>query len=259
MDGEPDPTSSGPGPGGETPDDPNAVWRRPGVEGPFAPAAPATPTAEGQQPPAPQGVVGRLTTWVRSWWHDLEFVQMWHVVAVAAILATAGFGGLDQVDKTPQSFVIGEPFDNGEFSITVHKASLVKQIVGGGSVVAKQKPGRMYLGVLADITNQQHSPDVASSMFKIPEISDAQNPVISTGSVPAIYRVSDGSLMNLLQPGLTERVAVVWSVPDTVTPGSSVSLELPYRTFSRGFVQYGEGWVEKDDSAKADISVGVPS
>lgn len=256
MDGEPDPTSSGPGPGGGVPDDPNAVWRRPGAA---EPAEAGSTVSESPTPPAPRGVVGRVIAWGRTWWNDLEFVQMWHVVAVAAILTTAGFGGLDQVDKTPQTFVVGEPFDNGEFTITVHRASLVQQIAGGGSVVAKQKPGRMYLGVLADITNQQDSPDVATSMFVLSKVPDAQNPVIPNEGVPVIYRVSDGSQLNLLQPGLTEKVAVVWSVPDTVTPGTSVSLELPYRVFSRGFVQYGEGWVGKDDSAKADISVGVPS
>ncbi|EIU14620.1 hypothetical protein MA5S0422_1039 [Mycobacteroides abscessus 5S-0422] len=254
MDGEPDPISSGPGPGGEMPDDPNAVWRRPGVEGPF------TPTAEGQQPPASQGVVGRLTTWIRSWWHDLEFVQMWHVVAVAAILATAGFGGLDQVDKTPQTFDLGKPFDNGEFTITVKKAVLRSEIMGDGAVIAKEKPGRTYLAVLAEVTNNSDRADVVSGNFSLPNMADAQDTSLIQRQRPSVFRVEDGSFLVMLQPDITEKVAVVWSIPSAaVLPGSQVSVQVPYRKFSRGLVLYGEGWVDDGKSATTSVPVEVSS
>lgn len=256
MDGEPDPTLSGPGPGGETPDDPNAVWRRPDATEAVEAASSST---ESPTLPAPHGVVGRLTAWVRSWWQDLEFVQMWHVVAVAAILTTAGFGGLDQVEKTPQTFTVGQPFDNNEFTFTVHSASLHKQIVIGTTVVAKEKPGRMYLAVAADVTNDQDYPDAAGRMVKLLNVPDAQNPFTGGKYGPSAYRLSDGTEMGLLQPGLTEKVAIVWSVPNTVAPGATVSVELPYQVFSRGFVIYGEGWVDGNTSATADLVLGEAS
>lgn len=257
MDGEPDPTLSGPGPGGETPDDPNAVWRRPGAA---EAAEVASSSTESPTLPAPHGVVGRLTAWVRSWWHDLEFVQMWHVVAVVAVLATAGFGGLDAVDKTPQTFDLGKPFDNGEFTITVKKAVLLSEITGGGGVIAKEKPGRTYLAVLAEVTNNSDRADVVSGNFSVPNVADAQDTSLIQRREPSVFRVEDGSFLVLQQPDITEKVAVVWSIPaGAVLPGSQVSVQVPYRKFSRGLVLYGEGWVDDGKSATTSVPVEVSS
>ncbi|TDZ45251.1 hypothetical protein [Mycobacteroides franklinii] len=257
MDGEPDPTSSGPGPGGEVPDDANAVWRRPGVA---EPVGAATIVSESHPPPAPQGVVSRFTAWVRAWWHDLEFVQMWHVVAVVAILTTAGFGGLDAVDKTPQTFDLGQPFDNGEFTITVRKAVLRSEIVGGRAVIAKEKPGRTYLAVVAEVTNNTDRVDVVSDNFSLPNVADAQDVSLTQSQRPSVFRIEDGSNLIMLQPDITEKVAVVWSVPSAaVLPGSQVSVEVPYRKFSRGLVLYGEGWVDDGKTATTVVPVEVSS
>lgn len=260
MDGEPDPTSSGPGPGGETPDDPNAVWRRPGAEGSFAPAAPATPTAEGQQPPASQGVVGRLTTWVRSWWHDLEFVQMWHVVAVAAILATAGFGGLDTVDKTPKTFDVGQPFDNNQFVIVVKKARVVPEVVGDGRVLVKAKPGRVYLGVIAEVTNKGSMPGSVSAMFSLPEVPDVWDPEMMSKGKPTSFRLHDQTPLYVLQPGLTEDAVVIWNIPATaVKPGANVEVKVPFRKYAAaGYVIYGASWRDTDDYATVLVPVEAP-
>ncbi|KRQ18004.1 MULTISPECIES: hypothetical protein [Mycobacteroides] len=257
MDGEPDPTWSGPGPGGARPDDPNAAWRRPGSDTSLA----TPPTdAEVTEPPAPHGVIGRSVAWIRTWWNDLEFVQMWHVVTVLAIVTTAGFGGLDAVDKTPQTFDLGKPFDNGEFTITVQKAVLRSEIVGGGAVIAKEKPGRMYLAVLAEVTNNSDRVDVVSSQFSLPNVPDVQDISQFQGQRAVTLRIEDGSFLVGLQPDITEKVAVVWSVPSAaVLPGSTVSIQVPYRKFSRGLVLYGEGWVDDGKSATTTVPVEVSS
>ncbi|MBF9315884.1 hypothetical protein [Mycobacteroides chelonae] len=257
MDGEPDPTWSGPGPGGDIPDDPNAAWRRPvGTEPPQAGVA----IEESPTRSAPHGVIGRTIDWVRTWWNDLEFVQMWHVVTVLAIVTTAGFGGLDAVDKTPQTFDLGKPFDNGEFTITVQKAVLRSEIVGGGAVIAKEKPGRMYLAVLAEVTNNSDRVDVVSSQFSLPNVPDVQDISQFQGQRAVTLRIEDGSFLVGLQPDITEKVAVVWSVPSAaVPPGSTVSVQVPYRKFSRGLVLYGEGWVDDGKSATTTVPVEVSS
>lgn len=101
---------------------------------------------------------------------------MWHVVAVAAILATAGFGGLDTVDKTPKTFDVGQPFDNNQFVIVVKKARVVPEVVGDGRVLVKAKPGRVYLGVIAEVTNKGSMPGSVSAMFSLPEVPDVWDP-----------------------------------------------------------------------------------
>lgn len=185
---------------------------------------------------------------------------MWHVVAVLAIVATAGFGGLDAVDKTPQTFDLGKPFDNGEFTITVQKAVLRSEIVGGGAVIAKEKPGRMYLAVLAEVTNSSDRVDVVSSQFSLPNVPDVQDISQFQGQRAATLRIEDGSFLVMLQPDITEKVAVVWSVPSAaVLPGSKVSVQVPYRKFSRGLVLYGEGWVDDGKSATTSVPVEVSS
>ena len=185
---------------------------------------------------------------------------MWHVVAVAAILATAGFGGLDAVDKTPQTFDLGKPFDNGEFTITVLRAVLRSEIVGGGAVIAKEKPGRTYLAVLAEITNNSDRADVVSGNFSVPNVADAQDISLIQSQRASVLRIEDGSFLVTLQPDITEKVAVVWSVPSAaVLPGSQVSVQVPYRKFSRGLVLYGEGWVDDGKSATTSVPVEVSS
>jgi hypothetical protein len=259
MDGEPDPTSSGPGPGGNTPDDPNAAWRRPGNT-PVRDQSPpvAAPGAQSSEAPPPQGTFGRLKVTVRSWWNDLEFIQMWHVVAIVAVLATAGFGGLDAVEKAPETFNVGQAFDNHEFSITVQRASLVKKLAGNGFTL-KERPGRSYLGVLVDVTNHGEGPDGVSSMFALPEVADAQNTYLASSHDPTALRMSDGTMLTVLQPGLTEKVALIWSVPDTaVAVGSTVTVEVPYRKYGQGYVIYGAGWQSIGGSARTVVPVGSP-
>ncbi|QCH23803.1 hypothetical protein [Mycobacteroides salmoniphilum] len=259
MDGEPDPTLSGPGPGGETPDDPNAAWRRPDSAVPDQALAP-NPTIEPLGAHTKHGLLARAARTVRTWWSELAFVQMWHVVVVLAVLATAGFGGLDEVDKTPQTFDLGKPFDNGEFTITVHKASLLPEITGGEAVLAKEKPGRMYLAVVAEVTNDADRADVVANQFALRDVADVQGPFGTHSEDPSVYRIEDGSNLILLQPDLTEKVAVVWSVPTAaVPPGSQVSIQVPYRTFSRGLVNYGEGWIDSNETATTTVRVEVPS
>ncbi|MBA0047068.1 hypothetical protein [Mycobacterium sp. NPDC050853] len=260
MDGEPDPMSSGPGPGGDIPDDPNAAWRRPGVVEAVSAEPPGSDAAEPAGTPPEQGVLARTAHTVGSWWNDLEFVQMWHVVAVIAVAATAGFGGLDAVDTTPQTFELGTPFDNGEFTITVQKAILRPQIAGGGAVIAKEKPGRMYLAVVAEVTNHADRVGLVAGNFALPDMTDAQDIFLPKLQNATVFRIEDGSNLIELQPDLTEKVAVVWSVPTAaVPPGSQVSVQVPYRAFSRGFVNYGEGWIDNGKTATATVPVEVPS
>ncbi|NGX08000.1 hypothetical protein [Mycobacteroides franklinii] len=257
MDGEPDPTSSGPGPGGGVPDDPNAVWRRPGGA---EPVEPTTTVSESAVPPAPRGVVGRLTAWVRSWWNDLEFVQMWHVVAVAAILATAGFGGLDTVDKTTKSFTVGQPFDNNQFVIVVKNARIVPEVVGDGRVLAKAMPGRVYLGVTAQITNNATMPGSVSAMFSLPKVPDVWSADMIARDQPSSFRVHDQSPLFVLQPGLTENAVVIWNVPAAaVKQGSNVEVQVPFRKYAAsGYVIYGASWRDTADHASVLVPVEAP-
>ena len=62
-----------------------------------------------------------------------------------------------------------------------------------------------------------------------------------------------------LQPGLTEKVALVWSVPDTaVAVGSTVTVEVPYRKYGQGYVIYGAAWRSVGGSARTVVPVGSP-
>ncbi|TDZ78904.1 hypothetical protein [Mycobacteroides salmoniphilum] len=250
MDGEPDPTLSGPGPGGETPDDSNAAWRRPGAAD-VSPPPPAISVAVTDPPVAKKGLVGRVTAAVRSWWNGLEILQMWHVVAIATIVATAGFGGLDTVDKVPKTFEPGKPFDNNQLTINIARASLVNEIRVGRTLIAPAQAGRSYLGVIATVTNDGTLPANVADQFTLNGVRGAK-PIGG-------YRIDDGTMLIRLQPGLTEKLAVVWNIPaDAVHPGDAVQVRIPYRALKSGFIIYGMGWTDTLESAVATVPVGVP-
>lgn len=244
--------------GGQQPDDPNAPWRRPTEDAPTGSALSGGVAVSGSAQTS-TGFVGRAIVAVRSWWNGLEFVQMWHIVVVAAILATAGFGGLDTVSKTPTTFKPGEPFDNNQFLIVVRKATVLQEVVGDRRVLAKAKPGRVYLGVSADVTNKGQIPGSVSAMFSLPGLPDVQNADLAFRGRPSSFRVDDGTALQVLQPGLTEVAALVWSVPATaVHPGSQVEIRVPFRKYGAGYVIYGAGWRDANEYATVVVPVEAP-
>lgn len=74
------------------------------------------------------GVTASLTGRVRRWFAGLGFAQMWRLAVVLVLAATAAFGGLDNVNTAVTVFEPGEEFNDGQYTLTVERASVVERI-----------------------------------------------------------------------------------------------------------------------------------
>jgi hypothetical protein len=156
---------------------------------------------------------------MRRWLAGLSLRQ-WRNASIAAILAaTALFGGLDTVDTKVIPFKPGEEFSDGEFTVTIVRASLVSELRGGGRVVGPPHPGQRYLGVVATLRNDGTVPGRLRTEL---DLRDQPNK-----KFVGVFRFADGSPVQTLGPGLTEQLVFTWLLPDTaLSPGQTVTLRV---------------------------------
>lgn len=187
---------------------------------------------------------------MRQWIAGRGPRQSWKA-AVAVILAVAAlFGGLDTVNKSVTEVKPGEEFSDGQFTVTVQRATLVSEVRGGTSTLAPAKPGRRYLGVVATVRNDGTIPGRLTDEIELREQSDDE--------FVGVMRVADGSRILTLGPGLQEQLAFVWELPeDAVTADHAVTLRVWRKQFKQGFAVYGELWVDGDDYFQVDVPVRV--
>jgi hypothetical protein len=176
-----------------------------------------------------------LTGRVRRWFADLGFHQMWQVGVVVLLAATALFGGLDNADTEVTEFKPGEKFSDGQFTLTVDRATLVTELASGGTVMMPARQGRRYLGVVADVRNDGTVPGTLQGELDLRDESDTKY----LGTV----RMADGSPIVTLGPGLGDQLAFVWDVPDdALHAGDSVTLRVWKKQFKEYTVTYSQAW-----------------
>jgi hypothetical protein len=177
---------------------------------------------------------------VRGWLSDLGLRQIiW--IGVAAILGlTALFGGLDRVNTKVTTIKAGEPFSDGEFTITIQRASAVSELRSGGMLLAPRSPGHRYLGVVATLRNDGTVP--AQLMDEIDLRGQPKSEFFNS------FRINDGSQISKLGPRLTETIAFLWTVPDSaMQPGTTVKLRIWRKKFQEAAVNYGKVWLDSID------------
>jgi hypothetical protein len=173
---------------------------------------------------------------VRSWFADLGFRQMRQAVVVVILAATALFGGLDNVETKVTHFKLGEEFSDGEFTLTVDRASLVRELRAGETQLPP-KPGRRYLGVVADVRNAGTVPGKLEGELDLR--GEANTRFIGAS------RMKDGTPVGLLGPGLSDQLAFFWEVPDdAVKAGESVTFRVWQKQFQELRVTYGKTWLD---------------
>lgn len=196
----------------------------------------------------------RLTTRVRRWFAGLRFRQMWQLTIALILAATAGFGGLDTVDTKVTQFKPGEQFSDGEFTVTIERARVVNELHGGGGVVGPTKPGRRYLGVVATLRNDGTVPGRLRD-----ELELLDQPAKEFFGA---WRLSDGSPIQTLGPGLTEQLVFTWVLPETALgPGDAVTVRIWKKEFTQLMVAYGgKEWIDSQtDYGQTVVPVGTPS
>lgn len=170
---------------------------------------------------------------------------------MTVILAvTALFGGLETVNTSVTEVKPGEEFNDGQFAVTVHRATLVSEVRGGTSTVAAVKPGRRYLGVVATLRNDGAVPGRLTDEIDLRDQPDDE--------FVGVMRLADGSRILNLGPGLQEQLAFVWELPESaLAADDAVTLRVWRKQFKQGFAVYGELWVDGTDYFQVAVPVKV--
>ena len=196
------------------------------------------------QPPVP---VERASRW-SVWFARLTSAQTRRVALLLVLVATAAFGGLDTVNKHITTFKPGDEFSDGEFTLTIERARLVNELKG---TFANAKPGKVYLGVVVTLQNDGTVPG------RLRNLLDVQDP--SENEFVGVFRFRDGSAIQTLGPGLTEKLVFAWLLPESALQSvQSVTLRVWKKQFKQLMVTYGgKEWIDTDDYGQTVVPVKV--
>lgn len=199
---------------------------------------------------APQRIAS-LGRWLRGELSRLKLRQL-RTVAAGLILAVAGlFGGLDTVESGPTVFAADEPHSDGQYTLTVARATAVDELRAGRRIIAPAQAGQRYLGVVATVANDGTIPGRLTGELQLLE------PPQSTAV--GVFRLADGSPATQLGPGLEETLVFVWRIPDSaIHPGLDAKLRVARKRFTELLVTYGKDWIDSPaDYAEITLPVTV--
>lgn len=183
------------------------------------------------QPPAP---VAGTSRWSR--WFALAIARQTRRIALLVVLvATAAFGGLDTVNKQATPFKPGEKFNDGEYTVTIERARVVDELTG---TYGSPKPGSKYLGVLVTLRNDGTVPGRLRDQLDLRGVPEKE--YFNT------FRYRDGSAIQTLGPGLTEKLVFAWQIPDSVAQSlEAVTIRVWKKTYTQLMVTYGgKEWID---------------
>lgn len=187
------------------------------------------------------GLTSSISEWARAEFARLKLRQLWHLGAGLVLAVAALFGGLDSVDAKPNVFGIGQPYSDGEFTLTIARASAVNDLRAGARVIAPAQPGQLYLGLVTTIRNDGTIPGLLSE-----ELDLRDQP---RKKFVGVFRIADGSIITALGPKLTEKAVYVWTLPQSaIAPGSSVTVRVWQKRFTELLVTYGKFWIPSPTS-----------
>jgi hypothetical protein len=189
---------------------------------------------------------------VRRRLSEWGFSQWWKAIVTVVLASTALFGGLDTVDTSVTTFNPGDEFSDGEFTVKVERATLVRELRAGNTVLGGEKPGRRYLGVVAQLRNDGTRPGRLAGELDLRNEPD--------NAFVGAMRLGDGSRIATLGPGLSEQIAFVWELPENaLAVGDTVTLRVWKKQFKQLMVTYGETWVDSlTDYGETVVPVGGP-
>jgi hypothetical protein len=198
------------------------------------------------QPPATVERAGRWS----QWFARLSAPQTRRVALLLVLVATAAFGGLDTVNKQVTPFNPGEEFNDGEYTVTVDRARLVDELKG---TYGNPKPGMKYLGVPTILRNDGTVPGRLRNQMDLRDVKGAE--------FFGAFRYRDGSAIQNLGPGLTEKLVFSWQVPDAVAGSlQSVTIRVWKKTYTQLKVTYGgKEWIDTDNYGQIVVPLGEPA
>lgn len=129
--------------------------------------------------------------------------------AIAGVFALTPFGAWDPVVTEPEPLVAGEAIEVGPFDLTVVRAATA----GDLGVIKPEGHGNRLFAVVVDVTNGGDVPEYGVTLADaIPPPADAG--IVpwpgSQGTQPTIFGIADATPLDIINPGLTYRAALIW-------------------------------------------------
>lgn len=202
-----------------------------------------------EQPAVPS----RLAS-LRRWLARRSVRRQWKATLVAVLAVAALFGGLDTVNTGAVPFAADEDFSDGQYTVTVHGATLLPEVTGGTRTIGPVQPGKLYLGVTVTLTNDSTVPGRLRNELDLRDVPGKE--------FFGAWRVRDGSQIQTLGPGLTEKLAYLWVVPrDALAAGDTISVRVWKKQFTQLMVTYGgKEWLDSQtDYGVTELTVKEPA
>lgn len=191
---------------------------------------------------------------IRRWLAQRPLRQWWKATLAAVLAVAALFGGLDTVNTGAVPFAAGEEFSDGQYTVTVHNATLLPKVTGGKRTIGPVQPGKLYLGVTVTLSNDGTVPGRLRNELDLRDVAGKE--------FFGAWRVRDGSQIQTLGPGLTEKLAYLWVVPrDAVQAGDTVKVRVWKKQFKQLMVAYGgKEWLDSlTDYGVTELTVKEPA
>jgi hypothetical protein len=173
-----------------------------------------------------------------------------------AVAISAAFGGFAHVSHERPPLKVGE-LDVGEpWNVKIVAARLIGDLEPAAYLKTK---GNHWLAIIAEVTiTDTRSHTDIERIIRVPTAQGLQvDEAAATGFDKQPYDVllaRDGTRVDALNPGMTERVAFIWEQAADALP-TQVDVEIVGMTWRKNFLTHTEEWL--DEAVRASLTVPV--
>ncbi len=171
-------------------------------------------------------------------------------IGTAAAIAVAGvLGAFEARHAQVPVLAPASPIKTGQWLLQPVKAYVSGEKYIYGTL---RKPGAKALVFELDMTNR-----TATSTKDYFELLQASQPTIDPAAKPYIVLTRDGTLSPELHPGMTERMAYIWDLPEGAATPASLDLNVMSKIYKQRDNLYGlPGWFNPSAIGTLDVPVG---
>jgi hypothetical protein len=169
---------------------------------------------------------------------------------VAAVVLAGLLGAFGALHAPPPPLAAGEPVETGQWLVKVERAYVAARGVYGAPV----RQGFRALVLEVEMTNRtgQSSKDYFQLLAPSEPIGDPAD------QQPLIVLTRDATLSPALHPGMTERMAYVWSLPESTPVPARLNLAVSTKDWKERDNLYGlPGWFNERELGVIDLPVGT--
>jgi hypothetical protein len=142
----------------------------------------------------------------------------------------------------------GRPIAAGRWQVTLYEAGLTHDKRPDGY---RGRAGTKALTVDLDLANRSSE---SSNAFS--RILSVDPPIAGLSPMPTAYLLRDGAILGDLQPGLPERIRMVWELPDAAPVPETLRLVVIGETFKpRDNLLAAPGWFNPKPAATVTLAL----